>query len=297
MFCHSADMHTAPGPFRSAEALASYVLTFHELRQFHTVVHPGVWVRRGTELTATECAQAAWLWSRRAGVLAGITASGLLGAKWVEPDIPVELIHTNRRPPPRIIVYTDQLLPAEIRTVSGLPVTTAARTAFDIGRRLEWVQAVQRIDALMNATHVTVEDIAGVIAVHPGIRGLTKLRKVLQWVDAGSESPYETLTRIILLRNGFPRPHTQVRVRNENGTIIARIDMGWPQWRVGVDFDGAHHWTDPKQRTKDIERYAILADLGWIDIRVTAEMVHNKPGMFLKRVGHALRDRGCPQTW
>ncbi len=156
---------------------------------------------------------------------------------------------------------------------------------------------MQRIDALLAATDLTVDAVHAVIADHRGSRGLVQLRKVLDLVDGGSESPYESLTRILLVRNGFPRPETQVRVGDECGFVVARLDMGWPQWRVGVDFDGAHHWTDPKQRSRDIERYAELAELGWIDVRLTAEMLHNNPAAFLARVGSALLARGCPRTW
>jgi very-short-patch-repair endonuclease len=64
-----------------------------------------------------------------------------------------------------------------------------------------------------------------------------------------------------------------------------------------VDFDGAHHWTNPKQRTWDVERYAKLPELGWIDVRLTSGMLHNNPRAFLDRVSAALVGRGCPKTW
>jgi very-short-patch-repair endonuclease len=58
-------------------------------------------------------------------------------------------------------------------------------------------------------------------------------------------------------------------VVDEWGVIVARIDLGWPEWRVGVEYDGAQHWTDPVQRTTDIDRAAELARLGWIIVRVS----------------------------
>jgi very-short-patch-repair endonuclease len=116
-------------------------------------------------------------------------------------------------------------------------------------------------------------------------------------VDGGAESPYESLTRLLLVRAGFPRPQTQIPVLDEYGYVIARIDMGWTEWLVGVDFDGAHHWTDPKQRSRDVERYAKLPELGWIDVRLTSGILHNDPRVFLDRVGAALISRGCPKTW
>ena len=298
MWCwHPARMQTISWPFLATDALAANALTFRELRRFHAAVYPGVWAPRGVEISAVDRAWAAWLWSARRGVVGGLSASAVLGAKWIDADTPAELVYNNRRPPPRITAYADTLLPGEVQAITGLLVTTPARTAFDIGRRLDFTSGVQRIDALMNATDVKVDDIHAAAASHPGLRGLRQLRRVLDVVDGGSESPYESLTRLLLVRNGFPRPQTQIRVTDEHGFVVARLDMGWPEWRVGVDFDGAHHWTDPKQRAKDIERYAKLPELGWVDIRVSGDMLHNNPHLVLERAGAALLARGCSRTW
>jgi hypothetical protein len=290
-------MQTVEWPFRAAEALDAGMLTFRELRRFYAAVYPGVWVPRGVDLTPAQRAHAAWLWSGRNAVLAGLSASAMVGAKWIGPDAPAELAHINRRSPPLISVHSDVLLPGETQTISGLPTTTPARTAFDIGRRLRLTDGVQRIDALMNATDVKVVDVQAVIARHPGGRGVRRLAKTLALVDGGAESPYESLTRLLLVQAGFPPPQTQIPVYDEYGYVIARIDMGWEEWRVGVDFEGAHHWTDPKQREWDVERYVRLPELGWVDIRLTSRTLHNSPRVFLDRVGAALIARGCPRTW
>ncbi|MGV0740763.1 hypothetical protein [Mycolicibacterium sp. XJ870] len=262
-------MQTIRWPFLAAEELDAGALTFRELRRFHAGIYPGVWAPRGVELSPQQRACAAWLWSRREGVIAGLSASATLGAKWIDAGTSAELIHTNRRPPPLIAVNADTLLPGETATISGLPVTTPARTAFDLGRRLGLEAGVQRIDALMNATDV----------------------------DGGAESPYESLTRLLLVQAGFPRPETQIRVLEDYGCVVARIDMGWREYRVGVDFEGAHHWTDPKQRSKDAERFTRLPELGWMDFKLTSGMLHYEPQRFLDRVGEALISRGCPKTW
>ena len=196
-----------------------------------------------------------------------------------------------------LTVHTDTLLTGEIETIAGIEMTTPARTAFDIGRRLPLTEGVKRIDAIMNATDVKVLDIEAVMARHPGVRGLRHLRRTLALVDGGAESPYESLTRLLLVNAGFPRPETQIIVVDEDGFIVARIDMGWRKYLVGVDFDGAHHWTDPKQRTRDVDRYAKLPELGWVDVRLTSGMLHNQRKLFLGRVGAALIARGCPKTW
>lgn len=284
-------------PFRGWQAVEAGVLTTRELRRFYSAVYPGVYVPRGVELSSDTRARAAWLWSRQRGVVAGLSASALLGAKWIEPGLPAELIYSNMRPPEMLTVYDEVVAADETRVLNGMPVTTPARTAFDIGKRLSLTEGVQRIDALMNATDVKVVDVEDVMARHPGVRGLRQLRQTLSLVDGGAESPYESLTRLVLIQAGFPRPETQIVVVDEYGFVVARIDMGWRKYLVGVDFEGAHHWTDPRQRNRDVDRYYELPRLGWDDIRLTSGMLHHQRELFLSRVGQALIARGCPKTW
>ena len=126
-------MATIDWPFRAAEAVRAGALTPRELRRHYESVYPGVWAPKGVELTPAQRARAAWLWSRRDAVLCGLSASALLGAKWIEPDKPAELIHSNRRRPDDMIVHSDTLLKRETRMVGGMRVTTPSRTAFDLG--------------------------------------------------------------------------------------------------------------------------------------------------------------------
>lgn len=127
----------------------------------------------------------AWLWSGRRGVLAGVAASALHGSAWVDPDVPIELIWRNGRPPAGLIVRNETLAADEVMRVAGLPVTTPARTAFDLARHLPRDEAVARIDALAWTRRVTVDDVAALIERYPAARGIRAARAVLRLVDAG----------------------------------------------------------------------------------------------------------------
>ncbi|GJF11708.1 hypothetical protein NGTWS0302_00190 [Mycolicibacterium cyprinidarum] len=282
-------------PFRASEQLNAGALTFRELRRFHRAVFPGVWIPRGAELDAIGRARAAWLWSRRAGVLCSLSAAAVQGAKWIDSDVPAELIHRNRRPPPGIVVRSEVLADGETQQVGGLTVTAPARTAFDLGRLLPETEAVQRVDALMNATDLKAIDVERVAECHPGSRGLHRLRRTLQLVDGGAESPYESLTRLVLVRSGFPQPQTQVKVRDEFGRVFARLDMGWSRWKVAVEYDGKQHWADSRQRAWDIDRMAMLEAAGWVVIRVSADLLRRQ-GVIIERVAVALAGRGWVLT-
>lgn len=286
-------MHAIDWPFRAGEALDSGVLTFRELRRFYEAVYPGVWIPRGADLTAEQRARAAWLWSGRRGVIAGLSAAATLGTKWIEASEPAQLLHRNRRPPPHLTVHTERIHPDE-STGAPMVMATPARTAFDLARWSPAVDAaVQRLDALMAATNVKVLEIEDVAQRHARAPGLKQLRKVLPLVDGGAESPYESLTRLALVQAGFPSPATQIEIRDEYGHVVARLDMGRPDFSVAVEYDGAQHWADANQRSWDIDRAALLEELGWAVIRVSATLLHHRPTVFLERTATALRSRGC----
>lgn len=79
-------------PFVGTEAVAAGAVTNHQLRTTYVAVHRNVYVPRGAELHAVDKAVAAWLWSRRRAVIAGTSAAALHGTRWIEADLPAELI-------------------------------------------------------------------------------------------------------------------------------------------------------------------------------------------------------------
>ncbi|AFS13011.1 MULTISPECIES: endonuclease domain-containing protein [Mycobacterium] len=281
-------------PFRGTDALAAGVITRHRLRTEFEMVHRNVYIRRGQLLTPVTRAVAAWLWSRRTATLAGLSAAALHRTKWIDDWLPAELNRAGRDKARGIIVHSDTLDDDEICTRDGMRLTTPARTAFDLGRRKGLTTAVIRLDALMHATDLKSADVELLADRHRGARGLVQLRTALTMVDGGAESPYETRTRLLLAGSGLPRPQTQIEVLNEWGAVLARIDMGWEEWKAGVEFDGAHHWTDPAQRARDIDRLAELEAQGWSIIRVSAEMLRYRPYVVVERARGALVAAGCP---
>ena len=76
--------------------------------------------------------------------------------------------------------------------------------------------------------------------------------------------------------------------------FVGRIDMGWDEWLVGVEYDGTQHWTDPATRARDIDRQAELEALGWRIIRVSAGMLRYRPQTIVQRTRAALRAAGAP---
>ena len=286
-------MATIGEPFIGTEAVASGEFTRRTLKSRADLVYRNVYLPPGTELTPTNRAIAAWLWSGRTATVAGRSAAALLGSEWIEADEPAELTRTQATNS-TIVIHRERLRDDEVCEVRGIPTTSPARTAFDLGRRPGLRTALANVDALANATGLTAAQVNSVSLQHKGARGIVQLRDVVDLMDGGAESPQETHTRLILVESGLRRPVTQIRVYDRWGVAFARIDMGWPEFKVGVEYDGPQHWTDPERRSRDIDRYAELAALGWILIRVNADMLYKRPWVIVQRVVAALRDRGCP---
>ena len=274
-------------PFLGTEALALGTVTRRTLRSRYDRIYRDVYLAKGATLTAQTRAVAAWLWSGRQATVAGFSAAALYGTQWIDPQLPADLYRRNGKPVDGIVIHRDELFEGETREVRGIRATTPARTAFDLGRRGRRIPALIAVDALANATMLQASDVLPLVECHRGVRGLVQLREIVDLMDGGAESPQETRTRLLLIDSGLPRPHTQIAVGRW------RIDMGWDEFKVGVEYDGPQHWTDPRRRTLDIEKYADLDYRGWRMVRANDELLRGRPHVIVARVCVALRAAGA----
>lgn len=280
-------------PFLGSEAIADGVVTKRTLHSRYDMIHRDVYIPKGQQLTPVNRAVAAWLWSGRSAVVAGLSAAALHGSLWIDADLPAELIRSDTSRDPGILVHRNNLTADEVCVLQGIAATTPARTAFDLSRVKGLTLAVVRVDALANATALASSQVDELAARRPGARGIVQLRRVLDLMDGGAESPQETRTRLLLVRAGLPKPTTQVVVSDDYGVPFARIDMAYEDYLVGIEYDGPQHWTNPARRTADIEKYANLADRGWRIIRVNSELLRYRRSAIVRRVCDALQAADC----
>lgn len=281
-------------PFLGTEALALGTFTRRTLRSQCDPVYRNVYLPKGIQLTPATRAVAAWLWSGRQATVAALSAAALYGTQWIDPRRPAELYRRNGKPVDGIVIHRDELFDDETQLVSGIPTTTPARTAFDLGRRSRRTEALIAVDALANATRLRPPDVVPLLERHRGARGLVQLREVIDLMDCGAESPQETRTRLLLIDAGLPRPTTQIIVYgNFAGKKYAKVDMGYEDFKVGVEYDGEQHWTNPQQYAYDIDRHAELLARGWVIIRVSAEILRYRPDVIVVRVCAALQAAGA----
>ncbi len=275
-------------PFIGSEAIAQKALTKSQLCTRYTRIFRDVYVEQGAEVTPALRAKAGWLWARRQGVVAGLSAAALHGSAWVDSTIAIELIHDNRHRLPGIQTRGDRIEEDEIDAVAGIPVTSPARTALDLGCWYPTVSAVAAIDALARATDVKAADVELLAQRYTGRRGIARARQAVSLFDAGAQSPKESWLRVVLVQAGLPRPQTQIPVFDGFGEAVAYLDMGWEDVKVAVEYDGEQHRNDRRQYAWDLRRLEMLERYGWIVIRVLAG---DRPADIIRRVRAALARR------
>ena len=121
------------------------------------------------------------------------------------------------------------LQPGEGISRQGLPVTSLARTVFDMGTVLALDDLVCLVDSALRA---------GWVRDPAAARMPKRLRAALALADRRSESTFETLVRLLLVRAGLAPETLQLEVFDQNGRLYARLDMAWPSVKVGLEADG-----------------------------------------------------------
>jgi Protein of unknown function (DUF559) len=277
-------------PFIGSEAIANKALTKAQLATRCRRLFPDVYLARDVGVDATVRAKAGWLWSGRRGVVAGFAAAALHGSKWADDTRVVELIHDNWRSPAGIQTHGDRIEDDEIGLIAGIPVTSPARTALDVGRWYPTMTAVAGIDSLARAVDIKAADVELLAHRYSGRKGIERARRAMELFDAGAQSPKESWLRVVLIQAGLPRPQTQIPVLDEFGSAVAYLDMGWEDVKVAVEYDGEQHRTDRRQYIWDVRRLEMLERLGWIVVRVVAG---DRPAEVVGRVRASLARRNC----
>lgn len=105
-----------------------------------------------------------------------------------------------------------------------------------------------------------------------GMRGLGKARQALSFVCDGARSPMETVVSCELSLpaemggHGFAQPSLNFEVALDAvaaslaGQKRCRIDIAWPEAKVGLEYNGRDFHPDP---TKDRKRAEALEHMGW----------------------------------
>lgn len=254
---------------------------------------PDVYAYAGLQLDHRAWCYAAGLLLDGRGAVSGRSAAYLWGADVLPTHAPAEVtvppdVQLLRRP--GLAVRRSPLPLGDVRHQAGTPVTTPLRTAFDLCRRGDLVEAVVGLDAMLARRLVQVDDVRRFAASRSGWPGLRQLTRVLDLADGRAESPMETRTRLALVTAGLPRPACQYEVYDAAGFFVARLDLAYPEHRLAIEYEGDHH-RGRGVFAHDLRRLNALHALGWSVLRFGADDVLRHPGRMVAQVSAALASR------
>ncbi|WP_267422758.1 MULTISPECIES: hypothetical protein [unclassified Curtobacterium] len=184
---------------------------------------------------------------------------------------------------------------AGVTAVLGIRTSTPAALWYECRTLLSVRQLVVLGDHMVGSGRLTTVD-ALERTVHSGDRGVTTARTALERIRTGAESPMESVLRLIVVDAGFPEPALNIDVADARGVFIGRVDMGWADLRIALEYDGDHHRTDRGTFLHDRSRRNAFVVEDWLTIHVTAPDV-SRPAEFLERLRQAfeLRQHTTPR--
>ncbi|WP_148283978.1 hypothetical protein [Luteimicrobium xylanilyticum] len=221
------------------------------------------------------------------------TAALLWGCRVWQPGAEVHVTQLSKPPHdtiPQVHRHADALAHVDRSAVDGLPVTSLVRTALDCACSMTPERALAVVDSALFAG----ADRASLVAradEAAGRRGIRLARRVIALADPRSDSVGESRTRWQLAAAGLPIPELAIPVETFLGTRW--VDLGWPELRIGIEFDGAVKYSggeygDPRRRLfEEKRRHDALIEAGWIVVHVTwDDLAH--PERLIGRVRAAL---------
>ncbi|GAB3867924.1 hypothetical protein GCM10028801_42950 [Nocardioides maradonensis] len=191
---------------------------------------------------------------------------------------------------------TRTLASTDVMVVGSIRVTTPLRTSLDLGCRLHARDAMACMNQFARDHGVDALALTAQLDRYRGRRGVRQLRQLVPYVDGRPESARESWVWLEICRSGLPRPVPQFWIEI-GGRPTYRLDFAYPQHRVAVEYDGAHH-LEPGQAGHDAERLAWLRAAGWTVIVVRAgDFTGRRLDDWLGRLRSALADHPTNLRW
>jgi len=122
------------------------------------------------------------------------------------------------------------------------------------------------------------------------VRGVVRARRWAPHLSPRAGSHPESTLRYWLLVSDLPEPELQVPILHRSGREVVHADLGYPRWKVAVEYEGRQH-AERDQFGRDVGRYSLMAADGWLTLRFAARHLGG-PHAVVGRTRRALESRG-----
>jgi hypothetical protein len=220
-------------------------------------------------------------------VVCGMTAGRLFGLwglpMWTVSELPELLLPAGQNfTQRRGVRLRSGLRPGESTMRDGFPTILLTSTLAALTRRLRFDDLVCVLDSALRLGWQATE------ADFPR-RCRPLIDPALAMADPRSESAFETLLRLLLVRAGVAPEALQYEVYDVAGRLCARLDLAWPSVRLAVEADGRAFHDLPAALYRDRVRANDLEIQQWTILRFTWADLVGRPEWVVQQVRQALR--------
>jgi Protein of unknown function (DUF559) len=239
-------------------------------------LHRGVYAVGHRALTVESRWMAAVLAHGPAAVLSHRSAGQLWGLYPRSEITPEVTAPGSRKTKPGIVAHRGSPRPDEVGTRWRIPVTSVARTMFDLAGMLderEVERAWNEIEVREYRTRLSVPE---VIERYQGRKGTLLLTRLAAGKAVGiTRNELEEAFLALIDRFGLPRPrmnaHLAVRDR------FYEVDCLWEDRKVAIELDGGRAHGTKRAFEKDRERDRILTAERYTTARITWHQIAETP--------------------
>lgn len=226
-----------------------------------------------------------------------VTAARLYGIPLphrLEREASLDVATTGDTRPRRRGVNGHRVELGDIRRVESLPVVAPERCWLQLAPRLSVDDLIIAGDHLVRrrAPSSTLLALSEVVADAVGARGVRRALIALGDIRAGTDSPPETRTRLILVRAGLPEPVVGYTVIDADGYFVGTPDLAYIAEKIAIEYEGEVHRTDRRVFDDDIDRRERFERAGWRVVRVRAHHLRD-PRVLAERIRILLIERAA----
>lgn len=218
-----------------------------------------------------------------------------LAGFWEAPPVEITTPTRRRTRLDGVVVHDSTVLDGiHVDRRRGIPVTSVARTLCDLTAVCSPNQVGRALDDALRRKLVTLGRVRAVFddLATRGRRRSTVMRALLDErgpsFHPGGSDPEVRVVRV-LVAAGLPRPVQQHRVQVDGRTF--RLDAAFPEYRVGIEYEGFEFHVGRSAFDDRYERDRLLKRARWLIVYVTSRTTDDQ---LVRDTEDALRMRGHP---